>query len=63
MSCACENRRLAQERDRIYRLAKGWARMEDKEAVIFRNGDGTFGFASASDIESDREIVEYVTPY
>lgn len=62
MSCACENRRLAMERDRIYRLAKGWAAMEGKEAVIYRNEDGTYGFGPAG-IESDKEIVEYVTPY
>lgn len=62
MSCACENRRLAQEHGRIYRLAKGWARMEGMDAVIYRNEDGTYGFMS-SDQESDKDIVEYVTPY
>ncbi len=62
MSCACNNRRLAQEYERIYRLAKGLARMECKDVVIFRNADGTYGFIQAGK-ETDKPIVEYVTPY
>lgn len=62
MSCACNNRRLAQEYERIYRLAKGLAVMEGKDCVIFKNEDGTYGFLAA-DREIDKEIVEYVTPY
>ncbi len=62
MSCACNNKRLAQEYDRIWRLAKGWAKMEEATAVIYKCEDGTYGFASEID-EIDKQIVEYVTPY
>ena len=62
MSCACENKRLRQEYERIRRLAKVWAEMEEETAVLYRNEDGTFGFASASE-EIVKPIVEFVTPY
>lgn len=63
MSCNCNNRLLAQEYDRIYRLAKAFARMEGKEAVVFKNDDGSYGFKAAQEIEEDYNIIEIVTPY
>lgn len=62
MSCACENRRLGQEYERIRRLAKAWAKMEDKTTVLYQNEDGTYGFTSISE-EIVKPIVEYITPY
>lgn len=62
MSCACENKRMGQEIDRIRRLAKAWAIMEDTTVAIYRKDDGTYGFASISN-EIGKPIVEYVTPF
>lgn len=62
MSCACENRRMGQELDRIRRIAKAWAKMEEEIVAIFRNDDGSYGFTSISN-EIEKPIVEYVTPY
>lgn len=62
MSCACENKRLGQEKGRIYRLAKAWAKTEGVTVAIYKNEDGTYGFASVSS-EIEKQIVEYITPY
>lgn len=62
MSCACENRRMSQELDRIRRLAKALAKMESQTVCIYRNGDGTYGFCTIEN-EINKEIVEYITPY
>lgn len=62
MSCGCLNKMLSQELDRIRKLAKGLARMEDTTVVIYRNPDGSYGFTSFID-ETDNPIVEYITQY
>lgn len=61
MSCACEHKRLAEELERIRRLAKAYARVESATVVVFRNEDGTYGFCPCD--ENEKEIVEYITPY
>ena len=64
MSCACENKRMSQELERFRRLAKAWAMMEGQTAAIYKNEDGTYGFASISaESEIGKQIVEYITPY
>lgn len=62
MSCACENIRLGSELERIRRLAKGLARIEQKTVVIVRNSDGTYGFCPEGESEN-KPIVEFVTQY
>lgn len=62
MSCACENKRMGQEYERIRRLAKAWAIMEEVTVVMYKNSDGTYGFTSALD-KVGKPIVEYITPY
>lgn len=62
MSCGCENKRMGAEIDRMRRLAKAWARMEDLTVAIYKNDDGTYGFASIS-TEIVKPIIEYITPY
>ena len=62
MSCACENKRMSAEIERIRRLAKAYAKIEGVTAVLYRNDDGTYGFASISE-EIGKPIVEYITPY
>lgn len=62
MSCACEQRKLGQEYGRIRRLAKGFAEMEGKTVVIYRNHDGTYNFTVPSG-DNDNEFLEYITPY
>ena len=64
MSCACENMKKGRELDRIYRLAKAYAVMEDVSVCIYKKTDGTYEFCPLSnEIEIDNEIIEYITPY
>lgn len=62
MSCACENIRMGRELERFRRLAKAWAKLEGKTAVVFKKDDGTYGFATAENA-GGKEIIEYVTQY
>lgn len=62
MSCRCENDKMRREYDRIRRLAKAYAAIEGASAVIFRNNDGTYDFCREAD-KSDKNILEYITPY
>lgn len=62
MSCACENKRMATERERIRRLAKAWARVEKETAVLYKKPDGTYNFAPAKS-EIEHPIIEYITAY
>lgn len=62
MSCACEHKRMGMELDRIRRLAKALAKMDDTVVAIYQNADGTYGFQSA-DNEINKPIIEYITPY
>lgn len=61
MSCACENKRLAGERERMRRLAKGAAEIEGKTVALFAKEDGTYGFSVEP--SPGKHIVEYITPY
>lgn len=61
MSCACEHKRLASEYDRMRRLAKAAAKLRGKTVALYKNDDGTYGFTT--DTDSDKSIVEYITPY
>lgn len=62
MSCACEHKKMSSEYERILRLAKTLAQMEDESVAIYANGDGTYGFCLAS-LEIDKTIIEYISPY
>ncbi len=62
MSCACENKRMATERERIRRLAKAWAMVEKETAALYKKADGTFDFAPAKS-EIKHPIIEYITAY
>ncbi len=62
MSCACEHSRMARELERIRRLAKGYARIENITVVIVKNADESYSFDRA-DLATDKQIVEYITPY
>ncbi|MDE5976545.1 MAG: hypothetical protein K2G69_08350 [Muribaculaceae bacterium] len=62
MSCGCTNRKLGGEYERIRRLAKSLAEMDDALVAIYARPDGTFGFDRA-DIAGDVKIIEYLTPY
>lgn len=55
------HKKLGQERDRIRRLAKAWAQSENEVVVLYQNTDGTFGFCAIG--ETDKPIIEYITPY
>lgn len=61
MSCACEQKKLASEYERMRRLAKATAELNDKTVVLYQNEDGTYGFTT--DIEIDKPIIEYISPY
>lgn len=62
MSCSCKNKRFSQEAERMRRLAKALAVMEQETVALYKNADGTYGFSRISD-ELDKSIVEYITPY
>lgn len=62
MSCACENKKMSSEYQRILRLAKAFARLEDETVAIYANADGTYGFCLAS-LEIEKKIIEYISPY
>ncbi len=62
MSCACENRRMGSDKERIRGLAKAWAKNEGKTVAMYKNADGTYGFMSA-ELVIDKHIEEYITPY
>lgn len=61
MSCACEHKKLASEYDRMRRLAKATAELDGKTVAIYKNTDGTYGFTTNT--ETDKTIVEYISPY
>lgn len=61
MSCGCENKKLGSDMERVWRIAKAFARIENTTVAIFKNADGTYGFSRVS--EADKPIVEYITPY
>lgn len=62
MSCACENKKMSSEYQRILRLAKAFARLEDETVAIYANADGTYGFCLSS-LEIEKTIIEYISPY
>ena len=61
MSCSGENKRLSSEYERIHRLAKATAKLNDETVGIYKKEDGTYGIAGEA--ESDKIIIEYITPY
>lgn len=55
---------MGQELDRMRRLAKAWAKMEEVTVFLYKKDDGTYGFASISEESKiGKQIVEYITPY
>lgn len=62
MSCACEHKKLGSDLDRIRRLAKALAQMEEKTVAIVQNGDGTYGVCVVSD-NINKPIIEYISEY
>ena len=62
MSCACEHKKLGSDLDRIRRLAKAYAEMEQTTVAIVRNSDGTYGFCALSD-NITKPIIEYISEY
>lgn len=61
MSCGCEQKKLASEYERMRRLAKATARLQGVTVALCRNGDGTYSIAT--DLETDKPIIEFITPY
>lgn len=61
MSCACENKKLAKEYERIYRLAKATAKLQQTTVALYKNADGTYDFTNETDI--NKPIIEYISPY
>ena len=64
MSCGCSQ--IRKERsgyDNIKRLAKAWAKADNKVVLIYKNPDGSYGFMGAGCPEAlSREAIEYVSP-
>jgi hypothetical protein len=61
MSCACENKKLGSELERIRRLGKAYAQLEECDVVIYQKEDGTYNFCKAG--EQTKPIVEYISQY
>lgn len=61
MSCACEHKKLSQEYERMYRLAKATAKLHQTTVALYKNTDGTYDFTTETDI--DKPIIEYISPY
>lgn len=61
MSCGCEHKKLASEYERMRRLAKATARLQENTVVLYRNDDGTFGISP--DLEIMKNVMEFITPY
>ena len=53
---------MSSEYERILRLAKAFAQLEEDTVATYDNDDGTYGFCLAS-IEIDKTIIEYISPY
>ncbi len=48
--------------ERIRKLAKAYARLEDSVVAVYAKGDGSFGFGKLCDVPG-RPVLEYITPY
>ena len=62
MSCACEHKKMGSDLDRIRRLAKAFALMEQKTVAIVQNSDGTYGFCALSG-KITKPIIEFISEY
>lgn len=62
MGCACEHRKIGQDLERARRLAKAYARMEGRVAVIVQAANGTYSFLPLEE-STDKTIIEYITEY
>ena len=62
MSCACEHKKMSEEYERIRRLAKSYAKIEDVTVAIYRKDDGSYNFTVTSET-GNKEIIEYITKY
>lgn len=62
MSCACEQKKLSSEYERMKRLAKAAAKLRDETVALCRNPDGTYRLAFP-DEKLTGEAVEYFSPY
>ncbi len=62
MSCACEHKKMDSDLDRIRRLAKAFAKMEQTTVAIVGNEDGTYSFCPIND-RITKPIIEYISEY
>lgn len=60
MSCACENKKMSSDRERIRTLAKKLAVVEQQTIAIIKNSDGTYDFCPVASIDG-RKVVEYIS--
>lgn len=59
MSCGCENKKIASERERIAELAKKCAVMEQCIMELRLKDDGTYTFNRVG-VEGYGKIIEYI---
>lgn len=62
MSCACEHKKLGSEYQRIRKLAKALAVMQNDTVALYKNEDGTYGFSVISETVT-KPILEFISPY
>ena len=58
MSCACEHKKMSSEYERILRLAKAFAQLEEDTVAIYANDDGTYGYKITQDVRTAIEVSE-----
>lgn len=61
MSCACEQKKLSAEYERMWRLAKASAQIQGITMCLYMNDDGTYNFTS--DLNINKQLKEFITPY
>lgn len=62
MSCACEHKKLSSEYERMKRLAKACARLQEQTVGLYKNPDDTYAFCVVTET-SDKQFLEYLSPY
>ena len=62
MSCRCEHIKMNAEYDRIKRLAKSYAEIEQKSVAIYGKDGGGYDFCAVNEI-GDKQIIEIISRY
>lgn len=62
MSCMCEQKQLQSDYQRMRKLAKALAMLENSTVEIWKNADGTYQYGVIGTAGSNT-VIEYITDY